>query len=634
MSITDLLPDRTSSRDLCCPNCHAPLPPDAAFCGSCGERIDKKKDITAFEQDISNRYRITSLIRRRPSVKLYFAFDNQQLTPQGQQRMVAIRDIDCSALDEAGRLRVFELVQQEYDLLRRWQLPYVMHAIDLRYYQGHLYVVAGTAAFTKEGEGHEVREDASRHLYTLQDFLQSGQGLPPEGRAVEWVGKLCLGVERLHRRGVVIGDLDPYTVILDDNSEDAAPWLMISWLSPELRELLPGVSASAQRSYFAAPEALQGSAEARSDVYSLGAILYLLLTGMTPEDAATRNRTRTPHEINSHIHQHISEAVMQALATEPEDRFESAKGMLEALRNPQFRRKPPKKVAEEEALEDVETVRILPLSRKHLENWKAARTQAVSSEISPAVPETPQPETQAGEQHGSAPEVIVETPVPTGVEDGGAQAEEVDVFDQDEQAQGAGEPKKAGWLQRITGVLPAISAGKKETQQAAPQKPSWWQQLKQAILGRQEHVLTAAAIIETPMRVQPDQMYTIRMHIIGRNEPELPSGAKRGSRPAGLSALVYGDTVSIEVRSVLQQSYVYIVQRATVTVPAEGYVAEVTIPMQPLSSTPVGRRDRLHIFFLDANRNQLYEKPFVVEVFVSQHVRRGQEGHHVLTIPV
>src|SRR5579884_1485920 len=102
------------------------------------------------------------------------------------------------------------------------------------------------------------------------------------------------------------------------------------------------------------------------------------------------------------------------------------------------------------------------------------------------------------------------------------------------------------------------SAGKKEAQQqAAPQKPSWWQQLKQAILGKQEHVLTAAAIIETPMRVQPDQMYTIRMHIIGRNEPELPSEAKRGSRPAGLSALVYGDTVSIEVRSVLQQSYAY-----------------------------------------------------------------------------
>jgi len=330
---------------------------------------------------------------------------------------------------------------------------------------------------------------------------------------------------------------------------------------------------------------------------------------------------------------------MQALATEPEDRFESARAMLDALRNPQFRRKPVvKKEAEEEASEDVETVRILPLSRKHLENWRAARSQAVTSEIAPAVPETPQPETHAEEvQEGSAPEAIAETPVPAEVEDAGAEAEQSDAVEQDEQEQVAGELKKAGWLQRITGVLPAISAGKKETQQVAPQKsqkPSWWQQLKQAILGKQEHVLTAAAIIETPMRVQPDQMYNIRMHIIGRNEPELPPGAKRGSRPGGLSALVYGDTVSIEVRSVLQQSYAYIVQRATVTVPAEGYVAEVTIPMQPLSSTPVGRRDRLHIFFLDANRNQLYEKPFVVEVFVSQHVRRGQEGHHVLTIPV
>ena len=92
--------------------------------------------------------------------------------------------------------------------------------------------------------------------------------------------------------------------------------------------------------------------------------------------------------------------------------------------------------------------------------------------------------------------------------------------------------------------------------------------------------------------------------------------------------------VQIEVRSVLQQGYTYILQHATVTVPASGYAAEVTIPMQqqPLSTT--GRRDRLHIFFLDEHRQPIYEKPFVVELFISPLVQFGREGHQVLTIPI
>jgi hypothetical protein len=130
----------------------------------------------------------------------------------------------------------------------------------------------------------------------------------------------------------------------------------------------------------------------------------------------------------------------------------------------------------------------------------------------------------------------------------------------------------------------------------------------------------------------PDQLYTIRLHIMGRNQAE--SSTEQQERSGGLSALVHGDVAIIEVRSVLQESYAYVVQTARVTIPAEGYVAEVSIPMQPLSSTPTGRRDRLHVFFLNENRHPLYEKPFVLEIFVSHHVKRGNEGHHVLTIPM
>src|SRR5207247_6797821 len=129
------------SEDFRCPKCGTPLQPQAAFCSSCGERLDNGKASSSLlqnEQDITIRYRITSLVRRRPYVNLYFALDNQR-SRQGQQRMVAIRDIDITSLNEDARFQTIKLVQQEYDLLRLWQISYVLPMIDLRYFKGLLY---------------------------------------------------------------------------------------------------------------------------------------------------------------------------------------------------------------------------------------------------------------------------------------------------------------------------------------------------------------------------------------------------------------------------------------------------------------------------------------------------------------
>jgi len=157
---------------------------------------------------------------------------------------------------------------------------------------------------------------------------------------------------------------------------------------------------------------------------------------------------------------------------------------------------------------------------------------------------------------------------------------------------------------------------------------SFLQRVQRFILGEQKHTTMAVALIETPMRIQPTQNYAIRIQIIGRDQ--LEDEAQTG----GLSALSHGDVVHIEVRLALYQSYAYMVQQADVAIPASGYAAEVTVPMHPLSSGPSSRRERLHIFFMDRERNPLYEKPFVIELFVSPLVQLGHEGHNVLSIPI
>ena len=92
MSISPTTPEETAASHRFCPQCNAMLPLSATFCSSCGERLERKKQApSASEEDINKSYRITTLVRRRPSTNLYFALDNSQTQVTGQPRMVAIR---------------------------------------------------------------------------------------------------------------------------------------------------------------------------------------------------------------------------------------------------------------------------------------------------------------------------------------------------------------------------------------------------------------------------------------------------------------------------------------------------------------------------------------------------------------
>lgn len=659
-------PEDTAAGQLFCPHCNAALPPQATFCGSCGERLKKEKQAVPLEEeDIQTRYRIKTLVRRYPYTNLYFALDHCQSQETGSTRMVAIRDIDIAGLEKDNRERALALAQQEYDCLRRWNLPHTLACIDLRAFQGHVFLVSSLP-----NAAETTASSAQQRLYTLQDFLQSGLGLPREARTLEWVRNLGQAVERLHRHHIVLGDLDPYTVVLDKNSAQAEPRLMAFWLWPEIRALLPQAlpSSTPQVSYFKAPEALTNKTSQRSDIYSLGALLYLLLTGTPPDESTLRHRRRlrTPREINSRISQHVDDCVMRALAVEPEERFPNVTAFLTALedaRSNQPPRKafPPPVHMPEIPLSDVETVRIVPLSQKDVQRWRTSREERSArrhqsektTRVSQNLPEpraalssTPISEAEPI----SAPREISTlpmTPLP----------EKVDQIPTRPVSQARNpitppplpdnEPKLP-WPRRITNILPPLKpetpakkerakrkgAARKAARVAPPAQHegdlSLLKQIQRLILGQQQHAVEATAIIETPMRVRPDQPYNLRLHIMGRDEP----AQSRSATSAGLSALVHGDIALVEVRSVLQQGYTYILQQASVTIPASGYAAEVTIPMQQQTITPTGRRDRLHVFFLDEQRNPLYEKPFVIEVFISPLVQFGREGHQVLTIPL
>ncbi len=580
-----------------------------------------------------------SLVRRRPYVTLLFAFDNQQ------QRPVAIRDLDLSDLAEETRQTIKDAVKDEYDLLRRQRIPYTMPVVDLRYFQHHLYLVTGWPS----GE-------AAAQLHTLQDLLQSGAGLPDERVTLDWITRLCFSLEYLRRQQIVIGDLDPRAIVLNEDSYQSQLALMVSWLPNSVRALLPSGQLPAPDP-FMAPEVLEGKADARSDLYSLGAIFYLLLTGKAPEEASQRlprpgrspRPLRSPRELNPRVSVGVDELVMRALAFSPDDRFQNVSAMIAALTDLSRKRSAPELTqikaapqpgSENEPEDDEwyleETVTITPL-KQGAQNASAPATPPstnvkaapVSQPVLPVQQQPSHPPLQPGSEIDLQDTLNFEPASPAGTS-----------LPQPRKQEQQGR----GWRKRVTGMLPLIGTEHPPTgnveKTRRPKEGSWLKRLQDFFLGEQQHTTTAAAIIETPMRVQPNQPYAIRIRLMGRAQPTVPptpgeSLRERKARtPQGLSALVEGDIVSIEVRSVLYQSFAYIVQQAAVAIPGPDYAADVTIPMQAIASGPSGRRDRLHIFFLDEARRPLYEKPFVVEIFVSHLVQSGREGHNVLTIPL
>lgn len=678
MSLTQETTENTFPGTHFCPTCHSPVPADAAFCGVCGERIDQASRPASEEQaNVSGRYRITALIRRRPYALLFRAFDTLH------QRPVTICDIDISALDADRRFEAIAATQQEYDLLRREHIPGVMPVIDLRYFQEHLYIVAG---------GPPPADSLSENQpssYTLQDLLQSGIGLPGEQTAVSWMYRLCTALQQLHQLQIVPGDLDPNAIIVQGDSYMGQPGLAVAWLPSTIRSVLPQVSIMTNMARFYAPETLQGKVEPASDIYSIGAILYLLLTGSPPDEPAQRSQRplHPPREVNPRISARVDEVVMRALAVEPEERYQSAAELAQILLElcattamPRFvptQRTQTREATQPPAEENVPetppddpeevTVSIVPIQARmarwylakretnqgavtqeeeptqHVSRrkWEQQDTQEMENERGAHVPEATEHEEEVSEQETfyepvpPMPEPIARQPTaPLGRI--GSTPGVVNASTPQTSAPSLGKRFK----EQLSGLLPAVSGLKEpkvtDAQPAQKQRTddpdaTLLKRLLRFVLGEQRHSTTAAALIETPLRVQPNQSYVIRIHLMGRSEP-VSSG--KDAVPVGLSGLTQGECVHIEVRSALYQNYAYIVQRADVHIPAQGFAAEVMMPMQPLTNGPGGRRERLQIYFTDELRRPLYERPFVVEIFISPLVQSGREGHNVLSIPL
>lgn len=169
------------------------------------------------------------------------------------------------------------------------------------------------------------------------------QGRPDKDEAFDIARQLCAGVIAAHQSGVLHRDLKPGNIILC-REEDGSTRVVITDFGLSTDSSVVEAITGGTPSYMA-PELWQGSkASQASDVFSLGVILYEVVTGQKPFPAGTKEYQdiyppAAPSKLVRNLSHRWDRAILPCLRPEPEKRW-SAEQILEILERKPFYRKP------------------------------------------------------------------------------------------------------------------------------------------------------------------------------------------------------------------------------------------------------------------------------------------------------
>jgi len=247
-------------------------------------------------------------------------------------KFVAIKQLKPEWVEDEHALQRF---LREANIVARINHPNVVTIYDLRQddHSGPHYIIT---EFAEKG--------------TLADRLRDSPNGLPMDEVLHIAMGICSGLEAVHRRGLVHRDIKPTNILMVDVGESRdIPKLSDFGIAepPTNADLDAGLEVPESSGVYGtipymSPEQLDTKVEVdhRSDLYSLGVVLYELLTGQVPFTGEVHDvfwahmcvAPRPPRELRPDVPESLAQVVLRALAKRCEERYACAADMHEALR--------------------------------------------------------------------------------------------------------------------------------------------------------------------------------------------------------------------------------------------------------------------------------------------------------------
>ena len=309
-----------------CSKCQFENPETSRFCGACGAYLEPVEDFqTAPTKTLetplkeltrgttfANRYDVIEEIGRGGMGRVFRAVDKTI------DEEVALKVLNPEIAEDQ---KMIERFRNELKMARKIAHKHVCRMYDFSQEKGTQFIIMEYIP------GEDLRSLIKR----------IGQFTP--GKTLLIAKQVCEGLAEAHRLGIVHRDLKPQNIMID---RDGNARIMDFGIARTLRSrgLTEGDTVIGTPEYMS-PEQVEGlDIDHRSDLYSLGAILFEMLTGRvpfegeTPFSIALKHKSEpppNPRRVNSQIPEDFSQLILHCLEKDRKIRFQNAEELLVEL---------------------------------------------------------------------------------------------------------------------------------------------------------------------------------------------------------------------------------------------------------------------------------------------------------------